>query len=112
MKKEPKPKTVGAEMISLRFQGEIKIFQKQTIMTQRNPNAGKWKLPEGYKDLGWQLNPDQNEPLKQCIKLGHNNHMNNPHWREFDNSLYQYRCTDVVSICDECKIVWHTDMSD
>lgn len=24
MKKEPKPKTVGQEMISLRFQGEIK----------------------------------------------------------------------------------------
>lgn len=28
MKKEPKPKTVGSEMISLRFQGEIKDYKK------------------------------------------------------------------------------------
>ena len=32
--------------------------------------------------------------------------------REFDNSLYKYRCTDVVKICDEKKVVWYIDMSD
>lgn len=78
----------------------------------RNPNAGKWKLPDGYKDLGWQKHPGNNEEVKQCCEKGHNNLMNETHQMEFDNSLFLNRCTDVVRICDECKIVWHIDMSD
>lgn len=72
---------------------------------ERNPNAGKWELPNGYTDIGWQKNFITGSPEKKCLDLGHKR-------REFDNSLFKYRCTDVVTICDECKIVWHTDMSD
>ena len=78
----------------------------------RNPNAGKWKLPNGYKDLGWQKHAGNSEEVKQCCEKGHNDYRNEKHQREFDNSLFQNRCTDVVKICDECKIVWHIDMSD
>ncbi len=79
---------------------------------QRNPNAGKFQLPEGYRDLGWQLYSGNSEEVANCIKLGHNDMKTEKHWREFDNSLYLSRCTDVVTICDECKTVRHTDMSD
>jgi hypothetical protein len=61
-------------------------------------------MPAGYRDIGWQVgleNPDK----KKCYEAKHQ-------LREFDNSLYLYRCTDVVKICDICKIVDHTDMSD
>lgn len=78
---------------------------------ERNPDAGKFQLPKGYKDLGWQVTR-ANEQLNQCCEKGHNDRRNEKHWREFDNSLYKFRCTDVVTICDECKIVFHTDMSD
>jgi len=74
------------------------------MSAQRNPNHGKFQKPEGYHDIGWQMtftNPD----FTKCIEAKH-------HRREFDNSLYQYRASDVITICDECKIVWHTDMSD
>lgn len=71
---------------------------------QRNPNANGFVKPSGYTDLGWQLN-STNENLKICRESNHKT-------REFDNSLYKYRCTDVITICDECKIVYHTDMSD
>lgn len=78
---------------------------------QKNPNAGKWKLPDGYKDLGWQLHSGNSPELKSCYKeLGHS--QKSGERREFDNSLYLYRCTDVVYICDICKIVHHVDMSD
>ena len=79
---------------------------------QRNPNSGKWKLPTGYKDLGWQVHSGNNEQVANCVKLGHNDFRNNPHWEHFDNSLYLRRSTDRITICNECKIVWHTDMSD
>lgn len=71
---------------------------------ERNPNADKFVMPAGYKDLGWQLMPDTPEKVA-CRAAGHKT-------REFDNSLYRYRCTNVITICDECKYVHHTDMSD
>jgi len=75
----------------------------------QNPQAGRFSLPEGYKDLGvrnsW--NSEVSE-FSACVAAGHNHRG----WREFDNSLYQNRGTDVVTICDTCKVVWHTDMSD
>ena len=72
-------------------------------MRQPNPNANKWRLPDGYRDLGWQFQPDFE--IVKCREAKHNH-------REFDNSLYMHRSTDVVTICDECKIAWHIDMSD
>lgn len=69
-----------------------------------NPNACKFQKPDGYRDLGWQLSGD-NPDLLACLAAGHKR-------REFDNSLRLWRCTDVVTICDECKFVYHTDMSD
>lgn len=81
-------------------------------MLKRNPNAGKFELPKGYKDLGWQLHAGNSVEVKNCIDKKHNDRTSAKHWREFDNSTYLYRCTDVVTICDECKIVFHTDMSD
>ena len=76
--------------------------------TQRNPQHGTFKLPEEYKDLGWQLHEDNNMEIAICAKVKHHAH----NWRKFDNSLYLHRCTDIITICDECKIFWHTDMSD
>lgn len=72
---------------------------------EKNPNAGKFILPDGYKDLGWQLYSGNSEMVKKIFdeKIP---------VREFDNSLYKYRCTNVVKICDELKVVWHIDMSD
>ena len=79
---------------------------------QRNSKHGTWQLPNGYKDLGWQRHSENCEEIANCIKLGRHNHKNEKHWREFDNSLYQGRATEIIYICDECKIVWHIDMSD
>ena len=78
----------------------------------RNPNAGKWKSPNGYKELGWQRHAENCEEVKQCYEKGHFDLRTEPHVKEFDNSLFKNRCTDVVKFCDECKIVWHIDMSD
>lgn len=71
---------------------------------QRNPNANTFRLPAGYRDLGWQLRGTEPEKVA-CHEAGHKTH-------EFDNSLFMHRCTDVITICDECKHVHHTDMSD
>lgn len=74
-----------------------------------NPNANKFKIPEGFRDIGWQLtlsNPD----FAQCLASGHT--QKSGQITEFDNSLFLNRCTDVIRICSECKIVSHTDMSD
>lgn len=68
----------------------------------RNPNANKFVLPLGYTDLGWQL---WHPKLNECKALNHKT-------RKFDNSIYPNRCTDVITICDECKTVHHIDMSD
>ena len=70
-----------------------------------NPNSGKFIKPTDFKDLGWQIHSGSSPDLAACIKAEHKR-------REFDNSLYMNRCTDVVTICDECKFVYHTDMSD
>ena len=74
-----------------------------------NPNANKFILPEGYRDIGWQVNLN-NPDKKKCYELGHT--MKEGEIREFDNSLFKWRCTDVIRICDICKIVDHNDMSD
>jgi hypothetical protein len=71
---------------------------------ERNPNANKFRPSEGFRDLGWQLHPDQDD-VKKCHEAGHKT-------REFDNSLFRFRCTDVITICDQCKHYYHTDMSD
>lgn len=46
--------------------------------------------PEGYKDLGWRFNRMDTE-INCCYKLKHK-------LREFDNSLYLNRCTEVIYI--------------
>ena len=96
----------------------------------RNPNHNKIPDIDGYKDLGWQngwnhvyFDKDRNvttDKSKQvafgyleedypeygkCQRLRHQH-------REIDNSLYKYRGTDNVVICDICKIYWHYDCSD
>lgn len=76
---------------------------------QPNPNAGKFRLPEGYKDIGWQVGLD-NVDKRICHQSGHT--MRDGQITEFDNSLFLNRCTDVVTLCSVCKIVDHTDMSD
>jgi len=70
----------------------------------RNPDHVHQFYIPGYKDLGWQKNGDEPE-LIACREAGHKT-------REHDNSLFRYRATDVITICDECKHLYHTDMSD
>lgn len=72
---------------------------------QINPNRNQFISPEGYKDLGWQLTFDRSEEFKKCVEAKHER-------KEFDNSYYLHRGTDVIIICDTCKHFWHTDMSD
>lgn len=75
-----------------------------------NPNANKFILPIGYFDLGWQITTANSPEKMLCFNLDHNR--NSGEIKEFDNSLYMYRCTDVVTLCSVCKIAYHTDMSD
>lgn len=72
---------------------------------QRNPDAEKFVMPAGYTSLGWQVDPRISPEKIACRNAGHRT-------REFDNSTFKHRCTDVITICDECKYVHHTDMSD
>jgi len=72
---------------------------------QRNPNHGTFSIPAGFKDLGWQLDPYKTPEKIACREAGHK-------IKEFDNSLYLHRGTDIITICEECKYVHHTDMSD
>jgi len=58
-----------------------------------------------YKDLGWQLHFDNNAIVKQI-------HDQKLKVREYDNSLYCNRGTDIVYICDVLQVYWHIDMSD
>jgi len=39
------------------------------MRTERNPNANKFKLPDGYKDLGWQRHSGNCEEIKECYKI-------------------------------------------
>lgn len=71
---------------------------------QRNPKHGHFTRPEGYKDVGY-VNSGEGPEIKECYKRQHKRD-------EYDNSLYMHRGTDIITICHECKIVWHTDMSD
>ena len=90
---------------------------------RRNPNHKDNFGIQGYKDLGWQ-NEWKTKPLEHdkkgnpifvgyedqpeyenCNKLGHQT-------RRIDNSLFQFRGTDNIVICDECKIYSHYDCSD
>jgi hypothetical protein len=73
-------------------------------MRERNPRGNTYRIPAGYNDLGWQLSI-HNPQVQECHDSGHKR-------TEFDNSLFLYRCTDVISICDTCKNIYHTDMSD
>lgn len=74
------------------------------MKTTRNPNhVGNFSIA-GYADLGWQLMPDHPE-LSRCKSAGHTR-------RRHDNSLYLYRATDQIYICDECKNYYHIDSSD
>lgn len=72
---------------------------------ERNPNAGKFVPPDGYKDLGWQRHKGECREIADALYMGYKT-------RQFDNSTYLYRCTDVIYIIDEAKIYWHIDMSD
>lgn len=71
---------------------------------ERNPNANKFVMPSGYTDLGWQVTASNCEKAAECQAAKHKT-------KEFDNSLYRFRCTDVITICDTCKTVYHIDMS-
>lgn len=71
----------------------------------RNPKAGTYIKPSDYIDLGWQLHTGNSVEVKKCHDLSHKR-------AEFDNSLFLYRCTDVIYICDICKNIYHIDMSD
>jgi hypothetical protein len=75
-----------------------------------NPNAGKFILPTGYLDLGWQITTASSPEKMLCWNLNHSRMTGEI--KEFDNSSYMCRCTDVVTICSVCKIAYHTDMSD
>lgn len=72
-------------------------------MPERNPNANTFVRPAGFTDLGWQLNWEAPE-LVRCREAGHKT-------RSFDNSLFKNRCSDIITICDECKHIHHTDMT-
>lgn len=69
----------------------------------RNPNCDRFPHPD-YRSLGWQLMPNHPELVK-CKELGHKR-------KEFDNSLFLNRGTDVIYYCDQCKFQYHIDMSD
>ena len=70
-----------------------------------NPDYHTYIKPHGYKDLGWQLHIGNSDEVKKCHDMGHRR-------KQFDNSLYLNRCTEAIYICDECKNIYHIDMSD
>ena len=75
-----------------------------------NPNYVRNFAIEGYTDLnycnGWDHSEETKpDSYKKCRIQKHK-------IRECDNSYSLNRGTDIISICDECKIFWHTDMSD
>ena len=73
------------------------------MSSARNPQGGKWVLPAGYEDLGWQY--AGREKIAACREAGHVR-------TRFDNSLYMNRGTDMIYICATCKNVHHVDSSD
>lgn len=83
--------------------------QSPSMTRTPNPNANKFELPTGYRDIGWQVGLD-NADKKKCHEAGHSQQAGQI--TEFDNSLFCWRCTDVIRLCSVCKIVDPTDMSD
>jgi hypothetical protein len=72
---------------------------------QQNPDhVPNFSIP-GYTDLGWQLHWDDSPELKACYESGHKR-------RVVDNSLYLFRSTNRIHICDECRNYYHIDSSD
>ena len=69
---------------------------------ERNPNANKFAMPQGYTDLGWQVTSANCEIVAKCREDKHLT-------KNYDNSLYKFRGTDVITICDICKTVYHID---
>lgn len=59
-----------------------------------------------YKDFGyensWMVTPSK---VKLCRELNHDT-------VEVDKSQFPNRGTDVLTVCTQCKIVYHTDSSD
>jgi len=53
---------------------------------------------------GW-LNSGTPDEWKRCHEQKHKH-------REYDNSYRVMRGTDIIYICDECRIVMHVDGSD
>lgn len=75
------------------------------MRTQLNPNHVRNFRIAGYTDLGWQLHSGNSLEVKACKDAGHKR-------RGHDNSLYLFRGTDHIYICDECKNFYHIDSSD
>jgi hypothetical protein len=75
------------------------------MKSENYPNYGKWTLPKGYTDLGWQRHKGNCKEIADALAKGYS-------VRTFDNSSHLNRCTDIVYIIDEAKIIWHIDMSD
>jgi len=76
------------------------------MQTPRNPSHGEYLAQtKGYEDCGWQMKGINHPKTVACKAAGHK-------MRSIDNSLYQYRGTDRVYICDKCKIFRHIDSSD
>jgi hypothetical protein len=61
---------------------------------------------EGYKDHGTNPDFESNEKLRECIIV--QQHQTRSH----DNSLFLFRGTDNIYICDVCKHFYHIDSSD
>ena len=71
-----------------------------------NPNHGKPPIRiQDYRDLGWQLHKGNSEEILNC-------HVDHHPTTEFDDSVYKFRGTNIIHICDICKHFWHIDMSD
>ena len=76
------------------------------MQTPRNPNHGKYReQTKGYEDLGWQMEGINHPKNVACKAAGHKQ-------MAIDNSIHQYRGTDRIYFCDECKILRHIDSSD
>jgi hypothetical protein len=71
----------------------------------KNLNHGKFNKPIGYKDLGWQIHVGNSHDLKLCKKQGHL-------LKTYDNSHSLGRGSHIIYRCDQCKFIFHIDMSD
>jgi hypothetical protein len=76
-------------------------------MRIKNCKHGGDMQVDGYEDMGFINGGCVQKNIKyiNCITKDHI-------IRTYDNSIFLWRATDEVTICDECKIYYHTDMSD